>query len=44
MSDNIFTPPDPKLKEASTTTALLLVFTTNVDLMATEYVHIGLIV
>ena len=40
VNDNVFTPPDPKLKEASTTTALLLVFTTNVDLMAIEYVHI----
>ena len=44
VNDNVFTPPDCKLPEASTTTALLLVFTTNADLMAIEYVHVGLVV
>ena len=44
VSNNVFTPPNPKLAEGSMTTALLLVFTTNVDLMIIEYVHVSLIV
>ena len=44
VSDNVFTSPNPKLPKASTTTALLLIFTTNADLTSIEYIHIGLII
>ena len=44
VSNNAFTPPNPKLKDASSMTALLLIFTTSTDLMSIEYVHIDLVV
>ena len=37
VNNNIYTPPNPKLTHTSTTTDLLLIFTTNVDLMTIEY-------
>ena len=44
VSNNAFAPPNYRLKDASSMTALLLIFTTSVDLTSIEYVHISLIV
>ena len=44
VDDNAFAPLKCKLKDASSTTAILLVYTTSADLTFIEYVHIGLVV
>ena len=44
VSNNTFTPLNCRLKDASSMSALLLVFITSADLMSIKYVHIGLII
>ena len=44
VDDNAFALLKCKLKDASSTTAMLLVYTTSADLTFIQYVHIGLIV
>ena len=42
VDDNTFTPPKCEWKDTSSTTAILLVYTTSTDLTSIKYVHIGL--
>ena len=44
VDDNAFAPLKCELKDVSSTTTILLVYTTSADLTFIEYVHIGLIV
>ena len=44
VDDNAFAPLKCELKDASSTTAILLVYTTSANLTFIKYVHIGLIV
>ena len=44
VDDNASHPPKYELKDASSTTTILLVYTTSNDLTSIEYVHIRLIV
>ena len=44
VDDNAFAPLKCELKDTSSTTTILLVYTTSADLTFIKYVHIGLIV